>query len=207
MMEILVVTEDNEWQLVSLDQLKVTTGKREVQQTASGFLSLNTAKTRAQLTTGHQRHVLLQFRYRGQTPDPEPNQSGEIVAQIGVKLRTLNTCNVVYVMWRITQPEGIVVKLKRNPGQSHHKECGANGYISIAPSSQVPLTVTATDQRTHRLNVLMEDLDGAVQINVQVDGEIVWTGEVSQRLLECIDGPAGFRTDNGSFIFKMFIKP
>lgn len=73
MMEILVVTEDNEWQLVSLDQLNVTTGKREVQQAASGFLSLNTAKTRAQLKLGHQRHVLLQFRYRGQTPDPEPN--------------------------------------------------------------------------------------------------------------------------------------
>ena len=109
------MTDDNEWQLVPLDQLKVTTGKREVQQTASGFLSLNTAKTRAQLTTGHQRHVLLQFRDRGQTPNPEPNQSGEIVEQIGIKLRTLNTCNVLYVMWRITQPEGIVVKLKRNP--------------------------------------------------------------------------------------------
>lgn len=207
MTEILVVTEDNEWQLVPLDQLKVTTGKREVQQTASGFLSLNSAKTRAQLTAGYQRHVLLQFRYRGQAPNPEPNQSGEIVEQIGIKLRTKNTCNVLYVMWRITQPEGIVVKLKRNPGQSQHGECGANGYIPIAPSSQVPLVVTATDQRTHRLNVLMEDLDGVVQISVQVDGELVWTGEISPRLLECIDGPAGFRTDNGSFIFKMFIQP
>ena len=202
-----MVTEDNEWQLVPFDQLKVTTGKREVQQTASGFLSLNSAKTRAQLTTGHQRHVLLQFRYRGQTPNPEPNGSGEIVEQIGIKLRTLNTCNVLYVMWRITPPEGIVVKLKRNPGQCHHKECGANGYISIAPSSQVPLAVTASDQRTHRLNVMMEDLDGAVRITVQVDGHIVWTGEVSQRLLEGIVGPAGFRTDNGSFIFKMFVQP
>ncbi len=114
-----MIAEDNEWQQVSLDELNVTTGKREVEQTASGFLSLNTAKTRAQLTAGHQRHVLLQFRYRGQTPDPEPNQSGEIVEQIGMKLRTLNTCNVLYVMWRITQPEGIVVKLKRNPGQPH----------------------------------------------------------------------------------------
>lgn len=201
------MAEDSEWQQVSLDQLNVTTGKREVQQTASGFLSLNSAKTRAQLTTGHQRHVLLRFRYRGQTPDPEPNQSGEIVEQIGIKLRTLNTCNVVYVMWRITQPEGIVVKLKRNPGQCHHKECGANGYISIAPSSQMPLAVTATDQKTHRLNVLMEDLDGVVQISVQVDGKPIWTGEISPHLLECIDGPAGFRTDNGSFIFKIFVQP
>ena len=188
------MAEDSEWQLVSLDQLKVTTEKREVQQTASGFLSLNAAKTRAQLTTGQQRHVLLQFRYRGQTPNPEPNGSGEIVEQVGIKLRTLNTCNVLYVMWRITPPEGIVVKLKRNPGQCHHKECGANGYISIPPSSHVPLLVTATDQRTHRLNVLLEDLDGVVQITVQVDGELVWSGEVSQRLLEGIDGPAGFRT-------------
>lgn len=201
------MAKDSEWQQVSLDQLEVTTEKREVQQTVSGFLSLNTAKTRAQLKAGLQRHVRLQFRYRGQTPDPEPNQSGEIVEQIGMKLRTLNTCNVLYVMWRITQPEGIVVKLKRNPGQSQHEECRANGYISIAPSSQVPLVVTATDQRTHRLNVLMEDHYGVVQITVQVDGELVWTGEVSQRLLEGIDGPAGFRTDNGSFIFKMFVQP
>jgi hypothetical protein len=58
MTEMQVVTEDSEWQLVSLDQLKVTTGKREVQQTASGFLSLNSAKTRALLTAGYQRHVL-----------------------------------------------------------------------------------------------------------------------------------------------------
>jgi hypothetical protein len=201
------MAEDSEWQLVSLDQLKVTTGKREVQQTASGFLSLDTAKTRAQLKAGLQRHVLLQFRYRGRTPDPEPNQYGEIVEQIGMKLRTLNTCNVLYVMWRITQPEGIVVKLKRNPGLSQHKDCGSNGYIPIAPSSQMPLAVTASDQRTHRLNVWMEDQDGVVQISVQVDGELVWTGEVSQRLLEGIDGPAGFRTDNGSFIFKMFVPP
>ncbi len=201
------MAEDSEWQLVSLDQLKVTTGKREVRQTASGFLSLDTAKTRAQLKAGLQRHVVLQFRYRGQTPDPEPNRSGKIVEQIGVKLRTLNTCNVLYVMWRITQPEGIAVKLKRNPGLSQHKDCGANGYIPIAPSSQMPLAVTATDQRTHRLNVMMEDLDGAVWISVQVDGHIVWTGEVSQRLLEGIVGPAGFRTDNGSFIFKMFVQP
>ena len=151
--------------------------------------------------------MLLQFRHRGQTSNPGPNQSGEIVEQIGMKLRTLNSCNVLYVMWRITQPEGIVVKLKRNPGQSQHGECGANGYISIAPSLQVPLPVTATDQRTHRLTVLMEDLDGVVQISVQVDGELVWTGEISPRLLECIDGPAGFRTDNGSFIFKLFVQP
>ena len=144
------MAKDSEWQQVSLDQLQVTTGKREVQQTASGFLSLNTAKTRAQLKAGLQRHVLLQFRYRGQTPDPEPNRSGKIVEQIGVKLRTLNTCNVLYVMWRITQPEGIAVKLKRNPGLSQHKDCGANGYIPIAPSSQMPLAVTASDQRTHR---------------------------------------------------------
>lgn len=200
------MAEDSEWQLVSLDQVKVTTGKSEVHQTTSGFLALNTASTRAQLIAGHQRHVLLQFRYRGQTADPEPNQSGEIVEQIGIKLRTSNTCNLLYVMWRITQPEGIVVKLKRNPGQSHHQECLANGYISIAPSLQVPLTVTATDQRTHSLNVLMEDLDGVAQISVHVDGKLVWTGEVSQHLLESIDGPAGFRTDNGSFIFKMFVQ-
>ena len=167
------MAKDSEWQLVSLDDFNVTTGKREVQQTASGFLSANAAKTRAQLTAGHQRHVLLQFRYRGQTPNPEPNQSGEIVEKIGVKLRTLNTCNLLYVMWRITSPEGIVVKLKRNPEQSHHEECRANGYISIAPSFHLPLTITATDQRTHRLNVLMEDLDGVVQISVHVDGELV----------------------------------
>lgn len=201
------MTEDVEWQLVSLDQLKVTTGKSVVRQTASGFLSLNAAKTRAELTSGRQRHVRLQFRYRGQTPNPEPNQSGEIVEQIGFKLRNSNTCNLLYVMWRITPPEGIVVKLKRNPGQSQHTQCEANGYIPIDPSSQVPLTVTATDQRTHRFNVLLEDLAEVVLISVQVDGEDVWTGEISQRLLEGIDGPAGFRTDNGSFIFKMFIQP
>ncbi len=176
-------------------------------QTVSGFLSINTSKTRAQLKDGLQRHVLLQFRYRGQTPNPEPNRSGEIVEQIGVKLRTKNSCNLLYVMWRITQPEGIVVKLKRNPRQSEHEECLANGYMSIAPSSQTPLMVTATDQRTHRLEVSLADFAAGVQISVQVDENLVWTGEVSNELLECIDGPAGFRTDNGSFIFKMFVQP
>lgn len=53
----------------------------------------------------------------------------------------------------------------------------------------------------------MEDVDSVVRISDQVDGELAWTGEVSRRLREGVDGPAGFRTDNGSFIFKLFVQP
>ena len=199
-----VHSNETNWQLVSLADLDVTTG--EVTQTNSGFLSLNAPATRAQLHIGLHRQAFVRFRYRGQSTETSQNASGEIVEQIGLKLRTLNTCNLLYVMWRITPPEGIVVKVKRNSGQSQHKECEANGYISILPSLETPLAITATDQRAHRLRATMEEHEAAVGVSVWVDEVLVWTGDIPHSLLFGIDGPAGFRTDNGSFIFKMFVE-
>ena len=48
------------------------------------------------------------------------------------------------------------------PGRNKANMRSARQMVHLG-SSFVPLTVTATDQRTHRLSVLMEDLDGVVQ--------------------------------------------
>jgi hypothetical protein len=39
---------------------------------------------------------------------------------------------------------------------------------------------------------------------VKADGHLVWKGPIDAALLDDIDGPAGFRSDNGVFTFKFY---
>ena len=40
---------------------------------------------------------------------------------------------------------------------------------------------------------------------VTIDGRQVWSGGIDAKLIADINGPVGFRSDNGSFIFKLFV--
>jgi len=196
-------TSEPNWQLVSAADLDTTSGP--VSHTSSGFLTVNTAETRAQLRRGEHRNALLRFRYRGPSATMEPNASGQIIQQIGIKLRSLNTCNLLYLMWRSLPQESIVVKVKRNPRQTIHSECHNNGYHTISPTSSTGLGATATDNRAHRLHAQIEERASDFLVRVFADEQLVWSGEIGLDLLDGIHGAAGFRTDNGSFIFKMFV--
>jgi len=182
--------------------LKVTRGK--VQETSAGFLTVNGPKERAQLKQGKHQHAVLRFRYKAPSAKVSRLASGGVVRQIGLKLRTKNTCNLLYVMWRIDPNEHIFVILKRNPRKPTHKQCGASGYRTIAIMSLSHLQITAKDHQTHTLSArLVTQTDGYL-LSVAVNDCELWSGTIDSDLLNEINGPVGFRSDNGNFCFKLF---
>ncbi len=199
--------------------LKVTTGS--INETGSGFLTITSAKVRAVEKTRSANAAKLRFRYRGPSEKTAPLASGLIKRQVGLKMRAKDTCNLLYVMWeleRITirsdgardhrSPEKVVISLKRNPGKKTHSSCGAGGYETIAVIRQNDPSngfSSAKDNKTHRLQAdLVSRGSAGHDLFVYVDGEEIWNGRIAHSQLGNIDGPAGIRSDNGSFIFKFF---
>ena len=147
------------------------------------------------------------FTYHGPSKEESKLASGAVVRQIGLKLRSKNTCNVLYVMWKLDEKELIAVAVKRNPGQSTHQECGAGGYNSIRPAFQVrpEKFPSAKDRKPHTLEAEVSKPSAkAYELVVKADGIVVWQGPIDAALLDDIDGPAGLRTDNGVFTFKFY---
>lgn len=206
---------------VRKSNLKVTLGS--ISETKSGFLTTTSAKSRAVEKAPSASTAQLQFRYRGHSKKTTPpNSKGIIKRQIGLKLRAKDTCNLLYVMWEIermqigadgardhrSSREKIVVLVKSNPGESTHKSCGTDGYETIGAVYQDDPSrgfASAKDNKGHRLRAeLVPEGPAGYKLLVYVDGKEVWNGLINHRLLRGIDGPAGLRSDNGSFIFKFF---
>lgn len=189
----------------TLKDLNVTQG--ELKETASGFLEISGPRTRAVERTVAAKAAQLSFRYRGHSDSDEPLDSGMFRRQIGLKLRAANSCNLLYVMWRIEPEEKLVVSLKSNPGQVSDDDCGAGGYTNLVPDAPVvtfPPRTSAKDKATHRLMAKLSPVgNGAFQLIVFADMQEVWRKTINN-LPQEIAGPAGFRTDNGSFIFKFY---
>ncbi|WP_430451837.1 hypothetical protein [Rhodopirellula europaea] len=183
--------------------LKITLGS--VSQTRSGYLTVVGPKERAQRKAGTHQDATLQFRYRGPSKQTSKLASGELVRQIGLKLRAKNSCNLLYVMWRIEPVEQIVVTFKSNPGASSHSDCGAHGYSTIANIPLEEVGTTAKTHTAHRLRARVEEEHGNFRCIVDVDDKTVWSGPLETRVVAPINGPVGFRSDNGSFIFKLFV--
>ena len=183
--------------------LRVSLGT--ISQTKSGFLTVVGPKERAVRTTGNHSKALLQFRYRGPSEKTAPLDSGAVIQQIGLKMRAMNTCNLLYIMWRIKPTEEIYIAIKRNPGQITYEDCHANGYTVLDRVPLKPLGITATTQKTHRLGASVTETAGRYAGEVTIDGRRVWTGNIDAKLISQINGPVGIRSDNGSFIFKLFV--
>lgn len=202
-------------------ELKVTLGS--IKETKSGFLTTTSAKSRAVEKASSASAAQLQFRYRGSSKKlTAPSSKGTIKRQIGLKMRAKDTCNLLYVMWEIermqVRPDGardhrssrekIVVLVKSNPGESTHKSCGTDGYQTIATVYQNDKSrgfASARDKKGHRLRAEITPRGpSGYELSVYADGKEVWNGKIAHRLLRDIDGPAGLRTDNGSFIFKLY---
>lgn len=191
------------WTDTSKSDLKVTLGS--ISQTRSGFLTVVGPKERAQRKTGTHQDATLQFRYRGPSKRTSKLASGGFVRQIGLKMRTQNTCNLLYVMWRIEPAEEIVVTLKSNPGKSTHRGCGANGYVDVARISLTDLGITAKTHAPHRLRARVDESHGVFTCTIDVDNRTIWSEPLDAKIISPINGPIGFRSDNGSFIFKLFV--
>jgi hypothetical protein len=185
-------------QRLSRDQLSVTNGA--VTALPDGTLAIDTPSSRAVARnvpeSGDEQTAQIRFRYLGQIKTGKPLASGELRRQIGLKLRAADSCNVVYVMWRIAPDTRIAVSVKSNAGHSH-SQCGAHGYESIAAQMQVaPPPISPDEVRT-----LRADLHGA-DLSVMADGKLAWQGILPS---EVVAGPAGFRTDNGRFVVEYFV--
>lgn len=168
-------------------------GKQAFKVTAGGMRGVIAGDT--------SRSAELAFVFRGPSSETAPLANGELRQQIGLKLRALNTCNLVYVMWHVFPDQGLHVAVKSNPGMTGHAQCHDNGYITVQAASHAPLP----ELRINEGHTLRADLDGDA-LRVFVDGTSVWVGRVPQVALS-FDGPAGTRSDNGEFDFELRIPP
>jgi hypothetical protein len=183
-------------QSVQLDALCVTNGT--VTALPGGRLAINTPSSRAVVRTSTASRAEIRFRYLGPSEGSKPLASGEMRRQIGLKLRALDQCNLLYVMWHIEPDSRVAVSIKRNPGMYTHEQCGANGYINLRP----PTKVTVPPIRPGEAHVLRAALQGDA-LTVYADGTVAWAGQVGNGVAD-IDGPVGFRTDNARFEFEFF---
>lgn len=122
--------------------------------------------------------------YWGSTEETSALASGIVVHQYGVKLRSANTCNVVYIMHNFSNAPTVSISVKQNDGMSTHKECGAGGYKQIATIS-VPKTIVG--QQIRMKAYFLEDT-----LHYMENNTLLWSGKVSFNK-KCI---SGFRSDN-----------
>jgi hypothetical protein len=132
----------------------------------------------------------LAFTYASDSSETRALESGQLRRQVGLKLRAQNSCNVVYVMWRIAPKPGLQVQVKHNRGKARNEECGTDGYLKVKSADKlaVPALVAGT---SHRLRA---EIVGN-ELHAWIDGQLAWNGELPADASE-IAGPAGLRTDN-----------
>jgi hypothetical protein len=122
------------FQQVRRAELDVSAG--QVGENRDGYLAIATPEVRATQRAKTARAARLVFTFHGPTKQESKLASGDVARQIGLKLRAKNTCNLLYVMWKLDARERVAVSVKRNPGMSTHKECGAHGYVNVKPAFQ-----------------------------------------------------------------------
>jgi hypothetical protein len=132
----------------------------------------------------------LTFTYRGETAKTRELASGEARRQLGLKLRAQDSCNVVYVMWRLDPVPKIDVSVKYNPGMTAHSECGANGYTKVKPFKKTFIPAFEYG-KTHTLRAEIV----ADELSAWIDGKLLWHGRLPDAA-RTIQGPAGIRSDN-----------
>lgn len=167
---------------------------------AGGSVNTPTFRAVAPATAGND--VGVQFVYAGRSAETRALASGGIRRQIGLKLRAMNGCNLVYAMWRLDPRPQIEVSTKINPGSRTHAECGARGYTKIPASYEGRLPpLTAGSQHWIYAQIVGDTLDA------WVDGQLAWRGQLPQPARQ-ISGPAGMRSDNVAYrVLTMWATP
>ena len=181
--------------LVSRAELCVTEGA--VEELPGTRLSVGTAKMRAYLNRSTQQSIAARVTYVGPTATDVPLASGELRRQFGFKLRALDACNLVYVMWRIEPAPQLVVSVKTNPGQSASSECGNRGYRNLKPQHAAAI-VDLRPGATHTLRAQMN----ADDLRVFIDEAVVWQGSLG-RDAAGLQGPVGIRSDNMRLVMEL----
>lgn len=134
--------------------------------------------------------VQLTFTYNGAADTGRALANGELRRQMGLKLRAQDSCNVIYVMWRLDPRPMLEVSVKANPGKRTHQDCGADGYTKIKPATHRPLpALDVGSTHTLRAEIVGDTL------SAWADNVLVWTGTLPDEA-RAIAGPAGMRSDN-----------
>jgi hypothetical protein len=181
---------------VSLSDLDVTSGP--ILEQELGLLSVNEPIIRATKRTGTEQVACLQFHYLGPTSNRVSSASGIEFHQIGLKLRSKDPCNLVYVMWRIQPTYELIVQVKRNEGVSTSQQCGGNGYSDVA---RIPFQPFVFGQLNELLAWVQTDSNGHSEIHCWVNHQEVIRAPID---VQGIDGPTGIRSDNGQYNFRFF---
>ena len=179
---------------ISRQNLCVTEG--EVRDAGNGQMEVDSPAMRAVVAGSEPEMAELRFVYRGPTTQTSALANGEVRQQVALKLRAEDSCNVVYVVWRVAPEAKIVVQTKTNPGQHSHRECGDHGYETIPPTEtkQVPAP-NPGDEHLLQARLSGEDLQ------VFADRALVWSGNLGDRA--DFSGPVGIRTDNTRLAFEI----
>lgn len=158
----------------------------------SGALEVSDSAVRASIKELPGEQASITVTYGGPTEVASRLASGQYQSQIGLKLREVNQCNLVYVMRRFEPVSELAVLVKRNDGQTTHAQCENRGYTKVAT---VPLDQIKPGQ-TFSLSARFVD---DTTLRVRLNGREVWMGkvELSSR------GQAGIRSDNARFIVKI----
>jgi hypothetical protein len=168
---------------VAHEELCVTKGA-----IANATITQPTVRAFARGTSGDAAQI--SFKYTGDSEGERALESGELRRQVGLKLRAADSCNVVYVMWRISPKPGLAVQVKSNPGMHRHEECGANGYTKVKPTTKAVVPALEVGSS----HVLRAEIRGD-ELTAWVDGEVAWQGRLPDEA-RALSGPVGLRTDN-----------
>jgi hypothetical protein len=161
----------------------VTSG--DVLDTGNGGRFVDVDAMRAVASAATAPAAELRFTYVGPTADTSMLDSGAVRRQVGLKLLAANSCNVLYVMWRL------------DPVAELGAECGDQGYRTLRPIESGPLPAVVAGEP----HVLHAALVGA-ELTVTADGALVFRGRVPAEGT-ALEGPVGVRTDNGRFALAL----
>jgi hypothetical protein len=179
--------------------LCVTEGALET--SADGSLVVSASKMRAFATLPVADSAEVRFTWLGPTASESRLGSGEVRQQFGLKLRALDACNLVYVMWRLAPESKLVVQVKSNPGEHTSRECGNRGYRTVRPRQAAAPPVPESGA-THVLRARIE----GTQLLASVDGRDVWQGDFAGSAAVSA-GPVGVRSDNAHVAFTLWAGP
>lgn len=170
----------------STAQLVVTNGK--IMPLA--IYEVETPSSRADVLDHSPNNLELTVKYLGPTTIKSPNADGSVQEQVGMKLRSQDGCNVVYVMRRINPNSSISVSIKSNPGVS--TTCGDKGYLMVKSIPVLPPALNST----FVIGAVFDKEDEIMTL--KLDGKVLWVGDVPS----VNKGTAGIRTDNAKIQFS-----
>jgi len=161
---------------------------------ASTALVVSEPKLRATVAGSDGNAVALDFELVGPSERTEPLRSGELRQQLGLELVAQDTCNLLYVMWRVAPRSELVVSAKQNPGQSTHARCENRGYRRLRAEQLAPVPALVGGAR-HTLAARID----AGRLEVTIDGERVLSAALDGAARE-LHGRVGLRSDNLRFV-------